>query len=102
MSNLESRFSEELKYLRENVFPKVSPEGEAYLIGILERLETEVELFENLNTPKDVIIAKWDPTECPTCRKDFFDYEPCKDGYYKRAYHLDRCPHCGQKLKWPW
>ena len=32
--------------------------------------------------------------------QDFFDYEPCDDGYYQRAYSMERCPFCGQKLNW--
>ena len=28
------------------------------------------------------------------------EYEECDDGYYHRAYSLERCPYCGQKIKW--
>jgi hypothetical protein len=47
-----------------------------------------------------VIQEKWSPSECPRCHKDFSEYEPCDDGYYARAYSLERCPYCGQLIKW--
>jgi len=47
-----------------------------------------------------VIQKEWKPSQCPSCKNDFSKYEPCNDGYYKRACHMDRCPYCGQKLKW--
>ncbi|MCL2312270.1 MAG: hypothetical protein FWC41_07275 [Firmicutes bacterium] len=56
--------------------------------------------FELLNTPKKPIIEDWQVSTCPNCDEGFYDYEPCNDGYYKRAYSLERCPYCGQKLKW--
>ena len=67
--------------------------------------ENEYELgyqqaLRDINTPMDVIAEKWNPTQCPRCGSAFFDYEPCDDGYYKRARHLTRCPDCGQKLNW--
>jgi len=64
-----------------------------YETGIRDALEL-------LNTPVKPMISDWCPSECPTCLEDFHDYEPCDDGYYTRAYNLERCPNCGQKLKW--
>ena len=56
--------------------------------------------LKNINTPMSVITENWNPSECPRCGEDFSDYEPCDDGYYDRATHLERCPYCGQKLYW--
>jgi rubrerythrin len=56
--------------------------------------------LEDINKPMKPIIEKWQPSECPRCKKDYRDYEPCDDGYYERATSLERCPYCGQKLKW--
>ena len=56
--------------------------------------------IKQLNSPVKPIIKDYYPSECPTCKEDFSDYEPCNDGYYKRAYTLERCPYCGQKLIW--
>ena len=100
MGSLKYEFSDELRYLRKNVLPLVNKEGEKYILSILKHLEEDEKLFDEMNTPKKPIIHKWDPSECPTCKNDFFDYEPCDDGYYQRAYGLERCPYCGQKLNW--
>lgn len=54
--------------------------------------------LQDINKPRQVIMENWCPSECPRC-KGTFD-EDCDDGYYDRAYALERCPHCGQKLKW--
>lgn len=55
----------------------------------------------DINTPKLVITPNWDPSKCPACSKEFYpDYESCYDGYYSRPSALERCPFCGQKLKW--
>lgn len=56
--------------------------------------------LKDINTPKKVIQENWSPSECPRCGKSYCDYEPCNDGYYKRARSLERCPYCGQKLEW--
>lgn len=56
--------------------------------------------LKDINKPRMVIQENWNPSECPRCKESFSDYEPCNDGYYKRAYSLERCPYCGQKLKW--
>lgn len=56
--------------------------------------------IKELNTPAHVLIEDWNPSVCPNCHKDFSDYEPCDDGFYKRAYGIERCPYCGQMLDW--
>lgn len=66
---------------------------------------TEFELgymtaLRDINEPMSVIQKNWQPSECPRCNKSFSDYEPCNDGYYKRAYSMERCPFCGQKIVW--
>jgi len=52
----------------------------------------------DINTPKQVIIEKWNPSKCPRCGGDF--EEECDDGYYNRAIQTLRCPNCGQRLLW--
>lgn len=59
-----------------------------------------IQALNDLNAPKLVIQEKWDPSQCPTCKTYFDDYEPCYDGYYKRANNLYRCPYCGQAIYW--
>lgn len=56
--------------------------------------------MQEINTPMKVIQKNWSPSECPRCKKNFSDYEECDDGYYTRAYAMERCPYCGQLLKW--
>lgn len=56
--------------------------------------------LKDINTPRKMITEAWNPSECPRCKEAFYDYEPCNDGYYKRATSLERCPYCGQKIKW--
>lgn len=56
--------------------------------------------IKDINTPRKVIQKDWNPSECPCCKKSFYEYEPCDDGYYQRAYSLERCPECGQKIEW--
>jgi hypothetical protein len=58
------------------------------------------DLLEMLNRPERPVTEDWQVSTCPTCEEGFYDYEECDDGYYTRAYSLDRCPFCGQKLKW--
>ena len=67
------------------------------LVAEVERLQQEITQYQ---VPMLVIQEDWNPSKCPRCGDDFFDYEPCDDGYYKRAYSLERCPYCGQKLTW--
>ena len=50
-----------------------------------------------INTPREAICERWDPTTCPTC-EEAFD-EECNDGYYENSY-LDKCPYCGQKIEY--
>ena len=64
-----------------------------YIIGYEQALK-------DINTPMKTIQEQWNPSECPRCKEPFFEYEPCNDGYYQRAYSLERCPYCGQKLEW--
>ena len=54
----------------------------------------------DINQPMKPIVENWEPSKCPRCKKKYWDYEPCDDGYYERAESLERCPYCGQKLKW--
>ncbi len=56
--------------------------------------------LKDINKPMKMIQEDWEPSECPRCHKLFYDYEKCNDGYYDRAYNIDRCPYCGQKVKW--
>lgn len=91
--------SEQLNYFVSNILPKLSSEDKENIAGFLEYLQNEHSLYNDLNVPKEVIMKNWNPSECPTCGHDFRDYEECNDGYYDRAY-LERCPYCGQKLKW--
>lgn len=56
--------------------------------------------MSELNTPVPVLIEDWNPSICPTCHKDFSDFEPCDDGFYKRVVGMERCPYCGQMLDW--
>jgi len=56
--------------------------------------------LKDINNPMKMIQEDWESSECPRCHKLFYDYEECNDGYYDRAYSLDRCPYCGQKIEW--
>lgn len=57
-------------------------------------------ILEEINTPRTMIPKDWVPSVCPRCKERFSEYEECDDGYYHRAYSLERCPYCGQKIKW--
>lgn len=57
-------------------------------------------ILQEINTPRKMITKNWEPSVCPRCNESFSDYEECDDGYYQRAYALQRCPYCGQKIKW--
>lgn len=54
----------------------------------------------DINKPMAVIQEKYNPSTCPRCKKSYYDYEECDDGYYDRATSLERCPFCGQALDW--
>ena len=56
--------------------------------------------LEDINRPMAVVAEKWNPSSCPRCGESFDEYEPCNDGWYKRAVSLERCPFCGQRLDW--
>lgn len=51
-----------------------------------------------LNIPMDVIVGAWSPADCPRCGAQLSTHHG--DGYYTHPYYLDRCPDCGQMLKW--
>ena len=59
-----------------------------------------IQALNDLNNFKMVIQEKWNPSQCPNCKKYFDEYEQCNDGYYKRATNLMRCPYCGQAIYW--
>lgn len=61
----------------------------AVKVGI-EALEMQI--------PKEVKIEDYCPANCPTC--DVNLSESLGDGYYNYYTHLDRCPKCGQAIKW--
>lgn len=75
----------------------LTPEEISTLKARLERAETELTQYQ---IPLLVIQENWNPSKCPRCMQSFYDYEPCDDGYYSRATSLERCPYCGQKIKW--
>ena len=68
-------------------------ENDSYIRGYKKALE-------DINDPMLVILKRWNPSQCPRCRRDFSEFEECEDGCYNRATNRDRCPYCGQKLKW--
>ena len=65
-----------------------------------EYINLQKKIIEELNTPQKMITREWEPSVCPRCNEQFSAYEDCDDGYYRRAYSLERCPYCGQKIKW--
>lgn len=68
--------------------------------SVMDKQMQTQKALEDINNPMLVIQEKWSPSECPRCRMDFSEFEECKDGCYNRATNRDRCPYCGQKLKW--
>lgn len=46
---------------------------------------------------KQPISKSWSPNLCPHCDADLGG--DCNDGYYQNP-HYERCPVCGQKLKY--
>ena len=63
---------------------------------INEAIELAIESIK-LRIPTKVISEEWNPNTCPFCLTDLGG--DCDDGYYENP-HYDRCPVCGQKLKW--
>lgn len=53
--------------------------------------------FRELQIPKQPISKSWSPNLCPHCDADLGG--DCNDGYYQNP-HYERCPVCGQKLKY--
>ena len=47
---------------------------------------------------KKIIIKDWNPTKCPTCNYELS--ASLGDGYYKHPTFLERCPNCGQAIRW--
>ena len=47
---------------------------------------------------KKIIIRDWNPTKCPTCGHELST--SLGDGYYKHPTFLERCPECGQAIRW--
>lgn len=70
----------------------------------LAEMKAELELLKDdlaqYQLPMLVIQEDWNNSKCPRCNENFSDYEDCDDGFYHRAYSLNRCPHCGQKITW--
>lgn len=78
-----------------------------YYESILQTETTDTEYdrgyrkaLEDINTPMQIIARQWNPSQCPRCRRDFSEFEPCDDGYYNRVVTMPRCPFCGQLLDW--
>ncbi len=54
-------------------------------------------MYCELQIPKQPISKSWSPNLCPHCDADLGG--DCNDGYYQNP-HYERCPVCGQKLKY--
>ena len=63
-------------------------------IGTVEECRKAVEKQK----AKEIIIRNWNPTKCPTCGHELS--ESLGDGYYKHPTFLERCPECGQAIRW--
>lgn len=74
-----------------------TPEQLAEMKAELELLKDDLAQYQ---LPMLVIQEDWNNSKCPRCNENFSDYEDCDDGFYHRAYSLNRCPHCGQKITW--
>ena len=57
--------------------------------------------LNDINKPKKPIIEYCEYSRCPRCDKSFIDFENCNYDLIERAKFMDRCPYCGQALKWP-
>lgn len=51
-----------------------------------------------MQIPVEVEIKDWSPAYCPSCRHELST--SLGDGCYSHPTFLERCPNCGQKLKW--
>ena len=91
---------DKIDYIKQNIIPHLNGENLKVMESVVSFLEKDKNIFELLNTPKRPKTENWSPSKCPTCGESFYDYEPCDDGYYQRAYSLERCPYCGQLLDW--
>lgn len=74
--------------------------SELYDLNSKEFKSGYAQALKDINTPLLMIMEDYSPSKCPRCQKDYFEYEPCDDGYYKRATSLERCPYCGQNIVW--
>ena len=63
-------------------------------IGTVEECREAVEKQKQ----KKIIIKDWNPTKCPTCNYELST--SLGDGYYKHPTFLERCPNCGQAIRW--
>lgn len=63
-------------------------------IGTVEECREAVEKQKQ----KKIIIKDWNPTKCPTCNYELS--ASLGDGYYKHPTFLERCPNCGQAIRW--
>ena len=63
-------------------------------IGTVEECREAVEKQK----AKKIIIRNWNPTRCPTCGHELS--ASLGDGYYKHPTFLERCPECGQAIRW--
>ena len=63
-------------------------------IGTVEECKGAVEKQK----AKEIIIRNWNPTKCPTCNYELST--SLGDGYYKHPTFLERCPECGQAIRW--
>ena len=63
-------------------------------IGTVEECREAVEKQKS----QKIIIRNWNPTRCPTCGHELST--SLGDGYYKHPTFLERCPECGQAIRW--
>lgn len=63
-------------------------------IGTVEECREAVEKQK----PKHVNIKDWSPARCPFCNYELST--SLGDGYYQHPTFLERCPKCGQSIRW--
>ena len=100
MATVEEKIIKIKEYLDYISFKHKHPEYANDLYKLLDDIQNEYNKMQEINIPKKVITEDWESSVCPNCKENFSEYEECDDGYYQRAYSLERCPYCGQKLKW--